>query len=71
MSEQVYGGYWERYVIESYFARANYDYKGKYVATVMSDASSNFGANYRWGYFHRSLQVGTSIKKIFGSTQRK
>ena len=26
-SQQVYGGYWERYEIESYFGRANYDYK--------------------------------------------
>ncbi|HCP40776.1 MAG TPA: SusC/RagA family TonB-linked outer membrane protein, partial [Cryomorphaceae bacterium] len=31
ISEQVYGGKWERYAIESYFARANYDYDGKYV----------------------------------------
>lgn len=61
-SEQVYGGYWERYAIESYFARANYDYKGKYVATAVmrADASSNFGANYRWGYFP-SLSAGWNV----------
>ena len=64
VSEQVYGGYWERYAIESYFARANYDYKGKYVATAVmrADASSNFGANYRWGYFP-SLSAGWNIHK--------
>lgn len=63
-SEQVYGGIWERYAIESYFARANYDYKGKYVATAVlrADASSNFGANYRWGYFP-SLSAGWNIHK--------
>ena len=64
VSEQVYGGYWERYAIESYFGRANYDYKGKYVATAIlrADASSNFGANYRWGYFP-SLSAGWNLHK--------
>ena len=63
-SEQVYGGYWERYAIESYFARANYDYEGKYVATaiIRADASSNFGANYRWGYFP-SVSAGWNLHK--------
>jgi TonB-linked SusC/RagA family outer membrane protein len=63
-SEQVYGGYWERYAIESYFARANYDYQGKYVATAIlrADASSNFGANYRWGYFP-SVSAGWNLHK--------
>lgn len=62
ISEQVYGGYWERYAIESYFSRANWDYQGKYVATAVlrADASSNFGANYRWGYFP-SLSAGWNL----------
>ena len=61
-SEQVYGGYWERYAIESYFGRMNYDYDGKYVATAIlrADASSNFGSNYRWGYFP-SLSAGWNV----------
>ena len=52
-SEQVYGGKWERYAIESYFSSLDYDYKGKYIlrVTMRADASSNFGTNYRWGYF--------------------
>lgn len=64
VSEQVYGGYWERYAIESYFGRINYDYDGKYVATAIlrADASSNFGANYRWGYFP-SLSAGWNLHK--------
>ena len=47
ISEQVYGGRWERYAIESYFGRVNYDYDGKYVATAIlrGDASSRFGQN--------------------------
>ena len=61
---QVYGGKWERYAIESYFARANYDYDGKYVATAVlrADASSRFGQNYRWGYFP-SLSAGWNLHK--------
>ncbi len=52
-SEQIYGGKWERYAIESYFSRLNYDYKGKYLftATMRADATTKFGSNYRWGYF--------------------
>ena len=64
ISEQVYGGKWERYAIESYFARANYDYDGKYVATaiIRGDASSRFGSNNRWGYFP-SLSAGWNLHK--------
>jgi TonB-linked SusC/RagA family outer membrane protein len=52
-SEQVYAGKWERYAIESYFSSLDYDYQGKYIlrVTMRADASSNFGTNYRWGYF--------------------
>ena len=37
----------------SYFARANYDYKGKYLfsALIRRDGSSRFGADNRFGYF--------------------
>lgn len=37
----------------SVFGRANYNYADRYLltATLRADASSNFGANYRWGYF--------------------
>lgn len=61
-SEQVYGGIWERYAIESYFSRLNYNYKGKYLLTAImrADASSNFGTNYRWGYFP-SISAGWNI----------
>jgi len=38
---------------ESYFGRFNYAYDNKYIvqATYRADASSNFGPNYKWGYF--------------------
>jgi len=37
----------------SFFARANYDYKGKYLlsATFRADGSSKFSEENRWGYF--------------------
>ncbi|KAA6300681.1 MAG: TonB-dependent receptor SusC [Candidatus Ordinivivax streblomastigis] len=37
----------------SVFGRANYNYDDRYLltATLRGDASSKFGANYRWGYF--------------------
>ena len=40
-------------VLLSYFARANYDYEGKYLvsATFRADGSSKFADGNRWGYF--------------------
>lgn len=40
-------------VLVSYFARANYAYKNKYLlsASVRADGFSNFGVNNRYGYF--------------------
>ena len=37
----------------SYFGRANYDYKNKYIVStsLRRDGSSKFGANKRWGIF--------------------
>lgn len=37
----------------SFFGRANYNLKGKYMATatLRRDGSSRFGANHKWGYF--------------------
>ena len=37
----------------SWFGRANYSYKGKYLltATLRADGSSNFAPNKQWGYF--------------------
>ena len=63
-SEDVYGGKWERYAIESYFGKVNYNYDGKYMATAIlrADASSRFGQNYRWGYFP-SVSAGWNLHK--------
>jgi TonB-linked SusC/RagA family outer membrane protein len=43
----------EGYGIVSYFGRANYSYKDRYLlsASFRADASSRFGQNNRWGYF--------------------
>jgi TonB-dependent starch-binding outer membrane protein SusC len=39
--------------LASWFARVNYDYKGKYYVTgnIRRDGSSRFGNNKKWGYF--------------------
>ena len=43
----------EEWSLVSYLARANYSYKGKYLASaaIRADGSSRFGANNKWGYF--------------------
>jgi TonB-linked SusC/RagA family outer membrane protein len=50
--------------IMSYMARAQYDYKEKYLlsATMRADGSSNFAKDNRWGYFP-SLSAGWVITK--------
>ncbi|KRD59967.1 SusC/RagA family TonB-linked outer membrane protein [Flavobacterium sp. Root935] len=50
--------------IMSYFARAQYDYKEKYLlsATIRADGSSNFAEGKRWGYFP-SVSAGWVITK--------
>lgn len=42
-----------QWTIASYLARAQYSYKGKYMASaaIRADGSSRFGSNNRWGYF--------------------
>ncbi len=39
--------------VQSYFGRANYSYKGRYLltATFRADGSSRFAPNKHWGYF--------------------
>ncbi len=48
----------------SYFGRLSYDYNNRYLAEVnfRADASSNFTANNRWGYFP-AVSVGWNLKK--------
>ncbi|HND90090.1 MAG TPA: TonB-dependent receptor, partial [Saprospiraceae bacterium] len=51
-SQSAYGGA-EESALFSVFARANYEYEGKYLlsALLRADGSSRFGANNRYGYF--------------------
>ena len=37
----------------AYFARLNYNYKGKYIlsASIRQEGSTKFGKNYKWGTF--------------------
>ena len=50
---QSQSSYFTHYSMLSYVARLNYDYKGKYLATVSSrwDGSSKFRKGVRWGMF--------------------
>ena len=52
-STQSNEGYTAELAMISWFARLNYDYKGKYLleANFRADASSRFAKGYRWGYF--------------------
>lgn len=47
------GGTFDQSRLFSYFARLNYDYKGKYLleGVMRRDASSRFVGKYRWGTF--------------------
>jgi len=49
----ISGGYPSYSTVNSYFARANYSFKGRYLlnATMRADGSSKFSGNNRWGYF--------------------
>jgi len=55
----------------SFFGRLNYDYKEKYMATLVfrADGSSNFAKSNRWGYFP-SISAGwvASSESFMGST---
>lgn len=44
---------YSKWVLMSYLARANYSYKGKYMATVSfrADGSSRYSEGSKWGYF--------------------
>ena len=48
-----FGGVPTGYNLESFFGRANYSYKNRYLlqGSMRSDGSSRFGANNRWAYF--------------------
>lgn len=51
-SYTAYGGQNE-YAIQGIFARANYDYKGKYLVEVSTrrDGTSRYGRGHRWGMY--------------------
>ena len=54
----------DRYRIESYFSRVNYDYKSKYFlsASIRRDGNSRFASESRWGTFW-SVGGGWNIDK--------
>jgi TonB-linked SusC/RagA family outer membrane protein len=54
----------DKYRIESYFSRVNYDFKGKYFASasIRRDGNSRFASDSRWGTFW-SIGGGWNIHK--------
>ena len=48
----------------AFFGRINYDYMGKYLATVSfrREGSSKFGVNNKWGNFPLFQPVGVSVR---------
>lgn len=50
--------------IQSWFARVNYDYNGKYLfeANIRADGSSRFAKGHRWGIFP-SFSAGWNINR--------
>ncbi|MEJ7912992.1 MAG: SusC/RagA family TonB-linked outer membrane protein [Chitinophagaceae bacterium] len=54
----------DRYRIESYFSRVNYDFEGKYFASasIRTDGNSRFAAQSRWGTFW-SVGGGWNLNK--------
>ncbi len=51
----------------SFFSRANYTYKDKYIftATLRADGSSKFGDNNKWGYFPSAAFAWRAINENF------
>ncbi|MDR0683205.1 MAG: TonB-dependent receptor [Dysgonamonadaceae bacterium] len=66
----VSGSAWGLGGLVSFFGRLNYDYRNKYMATVVlrADGSSNFAPGRQWGYFP-SISAGWNItEEIFMET---
>lgn len=53
LNANIGGSPWDKYGLQSYFGRVNYDYKETYLLTLVmrADGSSNFAAGHRWGNF--------------------
>ena len=60
----VGGNPWGKGGILSYFGRINYDYRERYMASIVlrSDGSSNFAKGHRWGIFP-SVSAGWDISR--------
>jgi TonB-linked SusC/RagA family outer membrane protein len=58
------GSAWGLGGLVSFFGRLNYDYRNKYMATLVmrADGSSNFAPGHRWGYFP-SFSAGWNISE--------
>ena len=52
-TKPVYGNSFSQNTLESYYGRAIYTFKEKYIlmGSMRTDGSSRFGPDYRWGYF--------------------
>ncbi len=64
------GSYYEKITMLSYVTRLNYDYKGKYLATISSrwDGSSKFKKENRWGMFPSAATAWRMSEENFMSS---
>ncbi|WP_085997938.1 SusC/RagA family TonB-linked outer membrane protein [Pedobacter arcticus] len=55
------------YALQSFFGRANYNYKSKYflTATMRADGSSRFAPGHKWGYFPSGAFAWRMSKESF------
>ncbi len=69
----INGTPWGKSSILSYFGRVNYDYKEKYMASVImrADGSSNFAKGKRWGYFPSAAAGWLLSEESFMEPTRK
>ena len=71
-TEGAYGGGQNEYALAGFFARINYDYKGRYLFEVSGryDGSSRFAPGNRWGLFP-SASAGWRISEepFFGNAK--
>ena len=61
----------EKSKLIGFFARANYSYDNRYLATVSirHEGSSKFGANHKWGNFP-AMSVGWNVSEYIESQSR-
>jgi len=71
-NKNVYGSGKSRGSLQSFFGRASYGYKDRYIAnfTLRADGSSKFAAGKQWGYFPSAAAAWRISEESFMSNQK-